>query len=71
MLQARSVVLYTLKNHVQLPGTREVRYQRLLRFVQFALPDGLFTRFVLKMLPAGDLWLILDRTVLGTARSPF
>ncbi len=39
-----------------------MRYQRLLRFVQFVVPDGLFTRFVLKLLPPGDLWLILDRT---------
>ena len=62
IIQARSVVLYSLKNHVQLSGSREMRYQRLLRFVQFAVPDGLFTRFVLKMLPPGDLWLILDRT---------
>ena len=39
-----------------------MRYQRLLRFVQFTVPDGLYTQFVLKLLPAGDLWLILDRT---------
>ena len=62
MLQARSVVLYTLKNHVALPGTRATRYQRLLRFVQFSVPDGLYAAFVLKLLPPGDLWLILDRT---------
>jgi len=62
MLQARSVVLYTLKNHVALPGTRAVRYQRLLRFVQFSVPDRLYTTFVLNLLPPGDLWLILDRT---------
>jgi len=62
LLQARSVVLYTLKNHVALPGTRAVRYQRLLRFVQFTLPDGLYAAFVLRLLPPDDLWLILDRT---------
>ena len=62
VLQARSVVLYSLKNHVQLPGSREMRYQRLLRFAQFVVPDALFTRFVLKLLPPGELWLILDRT---------
>lgn len=62
MLQARSVVLYILKNHVALPGPRETRYQRLRRFVQFDVPDGLFTRFVLGVLPPGELWLILDRT---------
>ena len=62
IIQARSVVLYTLKNHVALPGTRAVRYQRLLRFVQFTVPDGLYTAFILKLLPPDDLWLILDRT---------
>jgi Transposase DDE domain len=69
MLQARSVVLYTLKTHVDLPGTLDTRYQRLLRFVQFVIPDGLLTRCVLSLLPAGDVWLILDRTSwkLGTS----
>ena len=62
MIQARSVILYTLKNHVQLPGTSAIRYQRLLRFVQFQLPDDLFTRFALSFLPPGRLDLILDRT---------
>lgn len=62
MLQARSVVLYNLKNHVAIRGSRATRYQRLLRFVQFTLPDDLFPTFVLKLLPADDLWLILDRT---------
>lgn len=62
LIQARSVVLYTLKNHVQLPGTRTIRYQRLLRFVQFPLPQQFFTRFALGILGQDDLWLILDRT---------
>jgi|GEM_PF-1503032 len=62
IIQARTVVLYTLKNHVALPGRRDTRYQRLLRFVRFTVPDGLYTHFVLRLLPAGDLWLILDRT---------
>ncbi len=62
MIQARTVVLYALKTHVQLSGSLEVRYQRLLRFVQFQVPDGLFTRFALRCLPDGDLDLILDRT---------
>ncbi|MFC3718213.1 IS4 family transposase [Deinococcus metalli] len=62
MVQARTVVLYALKSHVDLPGTLDMRYQRLRRFVQFQLPDGLFTRFALAILPAGDLELILDRT---------
>lgn len=62
MIQARSVVLYTLKNHVQLPGSRTVRYQRLLRFVQFVIPDSFFPRFALQFLGDRELWLILDRT---------
>lgn len=62
MVQARTVVLYALKSHVQLPGALNMRYQRLRRFVQFQLPDGLFTRFALAILPEGDLELILDRT---------
>ena len=35
MIQARSVVLYTLKTHVNLPGSLETRYQRLLSTRQF------------------------------------
>ncbi|WP_026332512.1 IS4 family transposase [Deinococcus apachensis] len=62
MIQARTVVLYALKTHVQLLGSLEVRYQRLLRFVPFQVPDGLFTRFALQCLPEGPLDLILDRT---------
>lgn len=62
MVQARTVVLYALKSHVQLPGALDMRYQRLRRFVQFQLPDGLFTRFALAILPEGELELILDRT---------
>ncbi len=65
MIQARTVVLYALKSHVQLSGALDMRYQRLRRFVQFQLPDGLFTRFALAVLPDGDLELILDRTFLG------
>lgn len=62
ILQAQTVVLYALKTHVHLPGTLDTRYQRLLRFVQFEFPDACFARFALSFLPAGDLWLILDRT---------
>ena len=50
------------ETHVHLPGTLETRYQRVLRFVQFKLPDACFARFALSFLPEGDLWLILDRT---------
>ncbi|WP_420593590.1 IS4 family transposase [Deinococcus sp.] len=62
MIQARSVVLYTLKTHVNLLGSVETRYQRLLRFAQFVFPDGLLARFALSVLPSDELWLILDRT---------
>ncbi|ACO45508.1 IS4 family transposase [Deinococcus deserti] len=62
MIQARTVVLYTLKNHVVLKGSLETRYQRLLRFVQFPLPEELFARFSLSFLPGKELDLILDRT---------
>ncbi len=62
MVQARSVVVYTLKTHVELPGSLEMRYQRLRRFVRFAFPEQLFARFALSFLPDGELHLILDRT---------
>lgn len=62
MISARSVVLYALKAHVQLPGSRTAHYQRLRRFVQFDIPDAMYVQFVLSALPPGDLWLILDRT---------
>lgn len=62
VIQARTVVLYTLKNHVPLDGSASTRYQRLLRFVQFTIPDPLFARFALSFLPQGPLDLILDRT---------
>jgi hypothetical protein len=58
MVQARSVVLYTLKTHVQLPGSLDTRYQRLRR--QF--PEHLFARFAVSFLPDGEVHLILDRT---------
>ena len=61
MIQARSVVLYTLKNDVQLPGSREMRDQRLLRFVQFAVPDALCLGQN-GTYRAWPLLLILDRT---------
>ena len=47
VIQARTVVLYSLKTHVTLPGTLTARYQRLCRFVQFSFPEGLFPRFAL------------------------
>ena len=62
VIQARTVVLYTLKNHVALEGQPATRYQRLLRFMQFSLPEALFACFAVSFLPEGDLELILDRT---------
>ncbi|ASN80492.1 hypothetical protein DFI_05280 [Deinococcus ficus] len=59
VIQARTVVLYSLKTHVQLPGTVAARYQRLVRFVQFSFPDSLFPRFALSFLPDGPVDLIL------------
>ena len=62
VIQARTVVLYSLKTHVALPGSLTTRYQRLCRFVQFPFPEALFPRFALSFLPPGPLDLILDRT---------
>ena len=62
VIHARTVVLYSLKAHVALPGSLTARYQRLTRFVQFSFPEGLFPRFTLSFLPDGPLDLILDRT---------
>lgn len=62
MIRARSVVLYTLVTHLELPGDAKVRYKRLERFVQFALPDTYLASLVLNLLPQGPQWLILDRT---------
>ncbi|MBZ9712540.1 IS4 family transposase [Deinococcus multiflagellatus] len=62
MVQARSVVLYTLKTHGPLPGSLDTRYQRLRRFVRFEFPAQLFARFALSFLPDSELHLILDRT---------
>ncbi|GAQ20691.1 transposase, IS4 [Deinococcus grandis] len=62
VIQARTVVLYSLKTHVALPGSLTTRYQRLCRFVQFPFPEALFPRFALSFLPPGPVDLILDRT---------
>ncbi|MFH4263529.1 IS4 family transposase, partial [Acinetobacter baumannii] len=48
---------------VDLPGSNDTVYQRLKRFVQFALPDLLVARFVLAHLrDEQHLLLVLDRT---------
>lgn len=63
VIQARSVVLYQLVQIVDLPGSNDTVYQRLKRFVQFALPDLLVARFVLAHLrDEQQLLLVLDRT---------
>ena len=63
VIQARSVVLYQLVQLVDLPGSDETVYQRLKRFVQFALPDLLVARFVLAHLrDEQQMLLVLDRT---------
>lgn len=62
MIRARSVVLYTLVTHLELPGSAKVRYKRLKRFVQFTLSDTYLASLVLNLLPRGQQWLILDRT---------
>lgn len=46
IIQARSVVLYTLKNIVALPGSRESRALRLPCFVRFDFPEHLYTQWV-------------------------
>lgn len=43
IIQARSVVPYSLKNIVALPGSREARCPRPLRFVRFDFPEHLYT----------------------------
>ena len=71
MIRARSVVLYTLVTHFELPGSAKVRYKRLKRFVQFVPPETCFASLVLNVLPRGKQWLILDRThCLGPTTPP-
>ena len=62
IIQQRSVVLNNLKTVIALPGSQETRYQRLLRFVQFLLPEAMYLKFALHMLGTDELTLILDRT---------
>ena len=62
IIQQRSVVLNNLKTVIQLPGGQESRYQRLLRFVQFVLPEAMYLEFALSVLDTDELTLILDRT---------
>lgn len=62
IIQQRSVVLNNLKATITLPGSREMRYQRLLRFVQFLIPEEMYLKFALHVLGTDELTLILDRT---------
>ncbi|WP_233433716.1 IS4 family transposase, partial [Deinococcus radiophilus] len=61
-IQQRSVVLNNLKTTIALAGSQETRYQRLLRFVQFLLPEEMYLKFALHVLGTDELTLILDRT---------
>lgn len=62
IINHRTSVLNSLKTHVDLPGSPEVRYQRLKRFMQCSLPDDLLIHLVMPLLPKGALELTLDRT---------
>ncbi|MFC5601642.1 IS4 family transposase, partial [Deinococcus cellulosilyticus] len=62
VIQSRSVVLFQLVSHVQLPAQVKSRYKRLKRFVQFPLPDTCIAQVVLTLLPKGKIYLVLDRT---------
>ena len=62
IIQQRSVVLNNLKSVIQLLEGQESRYQRLLRFVQFVLPEAMYLKFALSVLDMDELTLILDRT---------
>ncbi|WP_407542134.1 hypothetical protein Q0M94_17865 (plasmid) [Deinococcus radiomollis] len=62
VIDRRTSVLNSLKTHVHLPGTPEVRKQRLKRFVRCHLPDHLLIHLVIPLLPQGDIELTLDRT---------
>ena len=55
-------MLNSLKTHVHLPGSPEVRNQRLKRFMQCQLPDHLLIHLVPPLLLPGDVELTLDRT---------
>ena len=62
VIDRRTSVLNSLKTHVHLPGSAEVRKQRLKRFVRCQLPDNLLIHLVIPLLPKGDIELTLDRT---------
>jgi hypothetical protein len=62
VIDRRTSVLNSLKTHVHLPGSPEVRYQRLKRFMRCPLPDHLLIHLVIPLLPEGDIELTLDRT---------
>jgi hypothetical protein len=62
VIERRTCVLNILKTFVELPGSADTRSQRIKRFMRYELPPELIARFVMSVLPAGQLWLILDRT---------
>ena len=55
-------MLNNLKTVIGLPGTQDARYDRLLRFVQFKVPEAMYLQFALTMLGTSEVRLILDRT---------
>ena len=62
VIDRRTSVLNSLKTHVRLPGSPEVRKKRLSRFMQCQLPEHLLIHLVIPLLVDGDLELTLDRT---------
>jgi Transposase DDE domain len=62
VIDRRTSVLNSLKTHVQLPGSPEVRKKRLSRLMQCQLPEHLLIHLVLPLLVEGHLELTLDRT---------
>ena len=61
VIDRRTSVLNSLKTHVHLPGSSDVRKQRLKRFMRCQLPDHLLIHLVIPLLPQGDIEFTLDR----------
>ena len=55
-------MLNNLKTVIGLPGSQKARYDRLLRFVQFTIPEAMYLKFALGVLGTNEVQLILDRT---------
>ena len=61
VIDRRTSVLNSLKTHVHLPGSSDVRKHRLKRFMRCQLPDHLLIHLVIPLLPQGDIEFTLDR----------